>query len=136
MAKVYTGRVVIPGDKLDAYFAEMKKAEEEREPFKQSLLVLRDDFAAALCEKYAKKTAGKHVGIVGLFITFICSYTDVQDISEITKGMVNSHFRKWWKRKVWDSTSDNELRVALKKFFTFLAEDKGIVNAAVLAALK
>jgi site-specific recombinase XerD len=71
-----------------------------------------------------------------MFISFICEQTDVQDISEITKGMVNSHFRKWWKRKVWDSTSESELRVALKKFFTFLAEEKGIVNMVALNALK
>jgi hypothetical protein len=32
MAKVYTGRVTIPGDKIDEYFALMKQAEQEREP--------------------------------------------------------------------------------------------------------
>jgi site-specific recombinase XerD len=136
MAKVYTGKVAIPGDKIDEYFALMKKSEEERAPFKQLLLSLCDDFSDAIEKKYVKKTVRKHAGIVKLFIDFLCDYTDVQDVSEITKGMVNSHFRKWWKRKVWDSTTENELRIALKKFFTFLAEEKSIVNMAVLNALK
>ncbi len=38
MAKVYTGKVMIPGDKISEYFSIMQKAEEEREPFRQSLL--------------------------------------------------------------------------------------------------
>lgn len=136
MAKVYTGKVAIPGNKIDEYFALMEKAEEERTPFKQLLLSLCDDFSVVIEKKYVKKTVRKHTGIVKLFIDFVCNYTDVQNISEITKGMVNSHFRKWWKRKVWDSTTENELRIALKKFFMFLAEDKSIVNMAVLNALK
>jgi len=50
--------------------------------------------------------------------------------------MVNTHFKKWWKRKVWDSTSPDELTVALRKFFLFLSEEKKIVNEKVLKALK
>jgi hypothetical protein len=49
--------------------------------------------------------------------------------------MVNTHFKQWWKRKVWDSTTPDQLKVALKKFFTFLAAEKGIVNEKVLKAL-
>ena len=41
-----------------------------------------------------------------------------------------------WKRKVWDSTTPDELRVALRKFFVFLAKEKGIVNDKILNALK
>lgn len=47
-----------------------------------------------------------------------------------------SNFRRWWKKKVWDSTTENELRIALKKFFTFLADEHGIINEKVLIALK
>jgi hypothetical protein len=57
-------------------------------------------------------------------------------IEEITKGMVNSQFRRWYKSKVWGSTEPDELRVALKKFFQFLHQHKGIRNDTVLAALK
>jgi hypothetical protein len=49
--------------------------------------------------------------------------------------MVNTHFKKWWKRKVWDSTSPDELAIALRKFFLFLSEEKNIVNEKVLKAL-
>jgi len=66
--------------------------------------------------------------IVDLLITFLCVYTDTRDIQSITKGMVNSQFRFWWKRKVCSSETDNDLNVALKKFFNFLAQEQFIMN--------
>lgn len=48
----------------------------------------------------------------------------------------NSHFRSWYKKKVWDSATDNDLRVALRKFFQFLATEKGITNQKAVDALK
>jgi len=42
-------------------------------------------------------TVRKHTSIVDLFIDFICKQTDAKCIEEITKGMVNTHFKKWWK---------------------------------------
>ncbi len=110
--------------------------EQDSEIFRQSLLALCDEFSEFLSEKYARKTVRKHVSIIELFVDFIDQYTEAKNISEITKGMVNTQFRKWWKRKVWDSSSENDLRVALNKFFNFLADRKNIVNDAVLKALK
>ncbi len=136
MARVFTGRVVIPGDKIDQYFAALEAAEIEREPFKQLLEKLNQEFANFLAAKYVAKTVRKHTGIVDMFIDFICRYTDVEKIADITKGMVNSQFRSWYKRKVWDSATESDLRVALKKFFQFLATEKGIINQKVLDALK
>jgi len=136
MAKVYTGRVIIRGDQLNEYFGLMEKAEKEREPFRQLLLTYCDDFSASLSKKYTGKTIQKHINIIQLFIDFICRYTDVQNILEITKGMVNTQFRNWWKRKIGNATTENGLRVALKKFFTFLAGEKNIINITVLKALK
>ncbi len=136
MAKVYSGRVVIPGDKLQDYLKLMEAAEAEREPFRQQMMALRDGFHDYLAERYTERTARKHAGVVELFVNFICRQTDVQDIAEITRGMVNTHFRAWWKRKVWDSSTPDDLRVALGKFFRFLAAEKGIVNQKVLDALK
>lgn len=135
MAKVYTGKVIIPGDKIDEFFKVMQEAEEKREPFRQSLLSLNEEFHQFLFAKYSERTARKHASIVELFIDFICRQTDVERIEEITRGMVNTHFKKWWKRKVWDSTTPDELRVALKKLFVFLSEEKNIVNEKVLKAL-
>jgi site-specific recombinase XerD len=136
MARVFTGKVVIPGDKLDEYFQALQAAEAARAPFRQSLEQLNQDFEAHLAAKYARKTVSKHTTIVSLFIDFICGYTDVDAIEDITKGMVNSHFRSWYKRKVWDSATESDLRVALKKFFQFLDTEKGITNQKVLDALK
>jgi len=136
MAKVYTGKVIIPGDRMDEFFKVMKEAEEKREPFRQSLLKLNQEFHHFLLAKYSERTAQKHTSIVELFIDFICRQTDVERIEEITRGMVNTHFKKWWKRKVWDSTTTDELRVALKKFFVFLLEEKNIVNEKALKALQ
>lgn len=136
MAQVYTGKVVIPGDQMEEYLQAMQAAEEARAPFQKSLEELNQDFGEFLAAKYAKKTVRKHTSIVEMFIVFICDYTDVEAIEEITKGMVNSHFRKWYNRKVWDSSTESDLRVALKKFFQFLATEKGITNEAALKALK
>ena len=136
MAKVYTGKVMIPGDKLDEYFKLMKEAEEKREPFRQYMLSLNQEFEEYLSTRFSDRTVRKHTSIVFLFIGFICKQTDVESIEEITRGMVNTHFKKWWKRKVWDLTTPNELRIALKKFFQFLASEKKIENEKAMKGLQ
>ena len=60
MARVYRGRVIIPGDKLDEIFKKMQEAEEKREPFRQSLLSLNQEFNQFLLTKYSERTARKH----------------------------------------------------------------------------
>ena len=136
MGKVYTGKVMIPGDNIEQYFEIMAEAEKQREPFRQYLLGMNQDFRESLESKFSARTARQHSSIVGLFVDFICRQTDVEKIEDITRGMVNTHFKNWWRRKVWDSTTPNQLRVALRKFFVFLAENKGIVNEKVLKALQ
>lgn len=136
MAKVYTGKVSIPGDKIEDYFKLLKEAEERRAPFRQQLTDLNAGFYEYLLSKFSEKTARKHAGIVGLFIDFVCGYTDVESIDEITRGMVNTHFKQWWKRKVWDSTTPDQLTVALRKFFIFLVTEKGIVNEKAMKGLQ
>ena len=136
MPHVYTGKFIIPGDQIDAYFEALQEAEAARAPFRRRLKGLNTEFGNFLATKYAKRTVAKHTSIVELFIDFVCDYTDVMAIEEITKGMVNSQFRRWYKSKVWDSLGPDALRVALKKFFQFLDQHKGIRNEQVLAALK
>jgi site-specific recombinase XerD len=135
MAKVYTGKVMIPGDKIEEYIRIMAEAENQRKPFRQYVLGLNEEFYEFLQSKFSQRTARKHSSIVELFVDFICRQTDVEKIEDITRGMVNIHFKNWWKRKVWDSTTPDELRVALRKFFVFLAEKKGITNEKALKAL-
>jgi len=136
MAKVYTGKVAIPGDKFLEYLKLIEEAEKAREPFRQQLTILNEEFHKTLLAKYSERTADKHSNIVYLFIEFIIKQTDAESIGEITRGMVNTHFKLWWKRKVWDSTTPDQLKVALKKFFTFLATEKGIVNEKALKGLE
>lgn len=136
MARVFTGKVVIPGDKIEEYFKALAEAEKARKPFKRYLENLNEQFEQYLTTKYSQKTARKHSGIIGLFIIFLCEYSDVQSLEEVTKGIVNTHFRQWYKRKVLDSTDPNDLRIALKKFFQFLDTGKGIKNPKVLEALE
>jgi site-specific recombinase XerD len=135
MAKVFTGRIVIPAGQIPNYLEALKAAELERAPFRQSLEQLNQEFSEFLAAKYVAKTVRKHANIVDLFIHFLCGYTDVMAINEITKGIVNSQFRSWYKKKVGDA-SESELRVALRKFFQFLEAEKDIVNQKVLDALK
>ena len=136
MAKVFQGKGVIPGDKIHEYFKLLKEAEQQRRPFRDMLTSLKEEFECYLENKFSLRTARKHTCIVEMFIEFLCKYTDVMRIEEITRGMVNTNFNQWWKRKVWDSSTPADRRLALKKFFCFLESEIGIVNAAVLKALK
>jgi len=136
MPEVYTGKVLIPGDQIDDYFAALKEAEETRAPFRQSLEDLNVAFAASLDKKYSRRTVLKHTSIIDLFIIFLCDYTDIERLEDVTRGMVNSHFRRWYQRKVLDRMDPDEIRVALKKFFVFLNQEPDIHNSNVLEALR
>jgi len=136
MAKVYTGKVVIPGDQIEAYLKALAEAEKAREPFRNHLESLNREFAAYLSQSCSVRTVRKHVGIVEMFIEFLCRYTDVEKIEDITKGIANTHFHRWYRRKVWDSTTPAELKTGIIKFFTFLAQEKGITNQNVLGTKK
>jgi len=136
--EVYTGKVLIPGDQIDDYFAVLKDAEEARAPFRQSVEDLNVAFAvaASLDKKYSRKTVRKHTSIVDLFIIFLTDYTDVERLEDVTRGMVNSHFRRWYRGKVLDRMDPDEIRVALRKFFVFLDQERGIHNPKALEALR
>jgi hypothetical protein len=136
MPRVFTGQVAIPGDQVEAYLAALAEAEEARRPFQHYLEGLRAEFEQHLAARYSRKTVRKHAQIVALFADFLCDYTDVEAIEEISRGMANSAFRQWYRRKVLDAASADDLRVALKKFFHFLATEKGIHNPKVLASFR
>ncbi len=136
MPRVSTGQVAIPGDQIEAYLAARAEAEEARRPFRRYLEGLCAEFEQHLAARYSPKTARKHAQIVALFVDFLCDYTDVETIEEITRGMATSAFRHWYKRKVLDAATADDLRVALKRFFQFLATEKGIHNPRVLASFR
>jgi len=136
MPKVFTGKVLIPAEQFGDYLRGLEKAEKEREPFRHYLDDLLGEFRLYLSDRYSDRTVNKHGWIIEMFIEFISRQTDVERLEDVTKGMVNTHFRQWYKRKVMDSSTVNDLRVALRKFFQFLAAEKDIQNPKVLDALK
>lgn len=82
--------VVIPGDQLEAYLQALEATEKARAPFRQYMNELNAEEAEYLATKYVQKTVRKHTGIVDMFIEFICRHTDVEKLSEITRGMVKA----------------------------------------------
>ena len=87
MARVFYGKVEIPGDKLSDYFQALEAAEHARAPFRHQLIQLNREFERSLLQKVSAKTARKHTSTIALFIDFLCWQTDVQSIPEITRGM-------------------------------------------------
>ena len=134
MARVFRGKVAIPGEQMDAYLEALGQFERTKEPLRTQLEQYADDFARTLAQQYAPKTVRKHTAIIALFIEFVCWQTDVERLEEITRGMANSAFRQWYLRKVGDRT-ESELKTTVRKFFQFLAQDKGVRNEAVLTSL-
>ena len=126
---------MIPGHKIDEYLQVMQEAEEEVRPFREHLEKLNREFEEYLSSKVSARTVRKHYQIVDLFIEFLCWKTEVRSIEEITRGVANSHFRRWYMSKVGDR-SESELKTAIKKFFQFLDTEKGITNEAVLTSFK
>ena len=135
MARVVTGKIEIPGDKLSEYFQLLEDTERAKEPFRKQLEQLNHELEHSLQTKFSKKTARKHASIIHLFIDFVCWYTDVNSIDEITRGIANSYFRTWYRRKTGEG-SESELKTAVKKFFQFLDKEKGITNEAVLKSFQ
>ena len=94
MAKVFTGKVLISGDNIKDYLQVMEKAEKEKQPFREMLDELNQEFEAYLTEQFSVRTARKHSCKVALFIDFLCWNTDVKSIDEITRGIANSPFQE------------------------------------------
>jgi site-specific recombinase XerD len=131
MARVFRGKIAIPGNQMEAYFEALGQFEQTKAPMRTQLEQYASDFERALTQQYAAKTVRKHMAIIALFIDFVCWDTDVCRIEGMTRGIANSAFRQWYRRKVGDRT-ESELKTAIKKFFQFLAQEKGITNEAVL----
>jgi site-specific recombinase XerD len=135
MARVFRGKIAIPGDQMEAYFQALEEFEKNKEPLRKQLEQWARDFERVLTQQYAPKTVRKYTAIIALFIDFVCWDTDVRRIEEITRGIANSYFRQWYLRKVGDRT-ESELKTAIKKFFQFLDQEKGVTNEAVLQSFQ
>jgi hypothetical protein len=135
MARVVTGRIEIPGEKLSEYLQALEDAEQAAAPFRNQLERFNREFERSLQTKFSPRTARKHASIIEVFIDFVCWQTDVRSIDEITRGIANSSFRTWYRRKTGEG-SESELKTAVKKFFQFLDKEKGITNEAVLKSFQ
>src|SRR5262249_13811650 len=133
--RVFRGKIAIPGDQMEAYFQALEEFEINKEPMRKQLEQCARDFERVLTQQYAPKTVRKYTAIIALFIDFVCWDTDVRRIDEITRGIANSYFRQWYLRRVGDRT-ESELKTAIKKFFQFLDQEKGVTNEAVLESFQ
>lgn len=71
-----------------------------------------------------------------MFMVYLTQYTDEDDFATIRKGVVNTNFFRWHKRKVLNRFDQASLKSSTRKFFKFLAEEKGIYNEKILGKRK
>jgi site-specific recombinase XerD len=132
---------VIAGDhefeNLGDYLAALKAWEEHREPFKDQAEALAAEFVDHLhTQGLSQRTINKHQMNIDIFIVYLTQYTDADDFATVRKGMVNTEFFQWYRRKVLNRCDPASLQSTTKKFFKFLAEEKGIYNEKVLGSRK
>lgn len=128
---------VIAGDfefeSIDDYVAALKAWEDHRAPFKEQAEALAAEFIDHLREGgLSRRTINKHGMNIEMFIVYLTQYTDADDLATVRKGMVNTEFFQWYRRKVMNRCDPTSLQSTTKKFFKFLAEEKGIHNEKVL----
>ncbi len=135
MTRVRVGNIEF--ESLEDYSAAMEAWEEYRAPFKAQAEALADEFIEYLHEQgLSKRTVRKHAQNIDMFIVYLTQYTDADDFATVRKGMVNTEFFRWYRRKVLNRLDKDSLKSSTKKFFKFLAERKGIYNEKVLGKRK
>jgi len=131
MTKVRAGNVEF--ESIDDYLAAMQAWEEHRAPFKAQAEALADEFIKDLRRQgLSERTIRKHGQNIEIFIVYLTQYTDADDFATVRRGVVNTEFFRWYRRKVLDRIDQASLKSTTKKFFKFLAERKGICNEKVL----
>jgi hypothetical protein len=72
-------------------------------PFKAGAEMLADEFVDSLLKQdLSKRTIGKHQMNIEMFMVYLTQYTDADDFATVRKGMVNTEFFEWYRRKVLD----------------------------------
>ena len=131
MTKVRVGNIEF--ESMDDYVAALEAREERRAPFKAQAEALVDEFIDYMHEQdLSERTIRKHGRNIDIFIVYLTQYTDADDFATVGKGMVNTNFFRWYRRKVLHRLDQASLKSSTKKFFKFLAERKGIYNEKVL----
>jgi hypothetical protein len=77
----------------------------------------------------------KHDQNIEIFIVYLTQYTDADDFTTVRKGVVNTEFFRWYRRKVLNRLDQASLQSTTKKL-KFLAERKDIYNEKVLGKRK
>ena len=135
MTKVYAGNVEF--ESIEDYLTAMEAWEQHRAPFKVEAETLADEFIDYLGEQgLSKRTIRKHGQNIEIFIVYLTQYTDADDLATVRKGVVNTEFFRWYRRKVLNRLDQASLKSTTKKFFKFLAERKDIYNEKVLGKRK
>ncbi len=117
---------IIEGKDFPKFLKALEEKEKAQKPFIEFMQAMNAEFKAFTAEKFTQRTANKHSFIVECFIDFITYDCGLVDLQDLTKGMVNSSFQSWFKRKI-GANSKEEVAVAMKKFLSFLTENKGFV---------
>jgi site-specific recombinase XerD len=135
MTKVFAGDLEF--ESIDDYIAALQAWEDHRAPFKALAELLADEFIESLHKQgLSKRTINKHQMNIEMFVVYLTQYTDADDFATIHKGTVNTEFFQWYRRKVLDRCDPASLKSTTRKFFKFLAEEKGIYNERVLGKPK
>ena len=93
------------------------------------------EFEASLADTLSQRTIRKHIFILGALVDFLCFDCGVHNIEDLTVGMVHSRFRRWFASKIGSAT-EGEVKTAVRKFFLFLAEEKGFANEKILVSVR
>ena len=62
MARVFRGKMAIPGDQMEAYLEALGQFEKDKEPLRSQLEHYARDFVHALAHHSTPKTVRKHTG--------------------------------------------------------------------------
>ena len=129
MTKVYAGKVEF--ESIEDYLAAMEAQEQRRAPFKAEAETLADEFIDYLDEQgLSKRTIRKHGQNIEIFIVYLTQYTDADDFATVRKGVVNTEFFRWYRRKVLNRL-DQASRVMKQCLATMSSEDldfRALVN--------
>jgi hypothetical protein len=96
---------------------------------------LVQEFEASLADTLSARTIRKHIFIIGALVDFLCFDCGVSNFDDLTVGMVNSGFRRWFSSKIGRAT-EGEVKTAVRKFFLFLAKEKEFNNEKILRSLQ
>lgn len=118
---------------IEHFKAALDEREHRRAPFREQADSLFEEFLDFLKKKgLSARTVQNHSLNLQALIGYLVDYTEEEDFARIGKGNVRTNFFRWYRRKVLGPFDQGSLEASTKKFFRFLADEKGIWNEKVL----